>query len=75
MGAGVHGGFGNTQGSPKEDNQANPKQHLPKDESQLKHIFRDKPGHLKDTPQNRKLLVKLANNKNKYVGKDKYGNS
>mgnify|MGYP001653690414 CR=1 FL=1 len=22
---------------------------LPKDESQIKHIFRDKPGHLKDT--------------------------
>ena len=75
MGAGFHGGFGNTQGSPKEDNQANPKQHLPKDESRLKHIFRDKPGHLKDTPENRKLLVRLANNKNKYVGKDKYGNS
>lgn len=75
MGAGFHGGFGNTQGSQKEDNQANQKQHLPKDESQLKHIFKDKHGHLKDTPENRKLLVKLANNKNKYAGKDKYGNS
>jgi hypothetical protein len=75
MGAGFHGGFGNTQGSQKEDNQVNQKQHLPKDESQLKHIFKDKPGHLKDTPENRKTLVKLANNKSKYVGKDKYGNS
>ena len=61
MGAGYHGGFGNTQGSKREDKQANPKQHLPKDESQLKHIFTNKPGHLKDTPENRKLLVKLAN--------------
>ena len=75
MGAGFHGGFGKTQGSKKEDNQANQKQHLPKDESQLKHIFKDKPGHLKDTPENRKLLVNLANKKSKYVGKDKYGNS
>ncbi len=46
MGAGFHGGFGNTQGYTKEDNQANPKQHLPKDKSQLKHILKDKPGHL-----------------------------
>lgn len=75
MGAGFHGGFGNTHGSKKEDNQADQKQHLPKDESQLKHIFKDKPGHLKDTPKNRKMLVELANNKRKYVGKDKYGNS
>lgn len=75
MGTGFHGGFGNTQGYQKEYNQANSKQRLPKDESQLKHIFKDKPGYLKDTPENRKLLVKLANNKSKYVGKDKYGNS
>ncbi len=75
MGGGFHGGFGKTQGAKEQDNQAKQRQHLPKDESQLKHIFTDKPGHLKDTPENRKLLVNLANNKKCYVGKDKYGNS
>ena len=48
---------------------------MPKDESQLKHIFTNKSGHLTDTPENRQLLEKLANDKSKYVGKDKYGNS
>ncbi len=79
MGGGYHGGFGNSQGSKEEKKQAekqtNQIQHLPKDESQLKHIFTDQPGHLTDTPENRKLLEDLANNKSKYAGKDKYGNS
>ncbi|MBQ0017872.1 MAG: hypothetical protein KBS63_01495 [Clostridiales bacterium] len=65
MGGGRHGGFGNTGGSI----------HLPNEESQIKHIFGDRPGHLPDTQKNRELLVNLAQDKTKFIGKDKYGNS
>ena len=47
---------------------------LPPNDSQLKHIFEERDGHLPDTPDNRKLLEELANNKERYRGKDKYGN-
>ena len=70
MGAGIHGGFGNTN----YEKSLSGKNLLPKDDSQLKHIFSGKEGHLRDTPENRKLLTDLANNHNKFVGKDKYGN-
>ena len=43
---------------------------LPKNDSQLKHIFRDSPGHLLDTPENRKMLLDLANDTKYHVGKD-----
>lgn len=46
---------------------------LPEDESQLKHIFREAKGHLVDTPQNRKMLLELANDKSSHVGKDSRG--
>lgn len=48
---------------------------LPSNNSQLKHIFSGKDGHLSDTLANRKLLLDLANDKSKFIGKDKYGNS
>lgn len=47
---------------------------LPKNDSQLKHIFRKKAGHLKDTPENRVLLEQTANNENNYIGSDAFGN-
>ena len=47
---------------------------LPKNDSQLKHIFRDEDGHLKDTPENRKMLLDLANDDKYHMGKDMYGN-
>lgn len=73
MGAGIHGGFGeNTHGAKEHHGNG---QALPKNESQLKHIFSGKDGHLSDTPSNRKLLHDLANDKSKYIGTDKYGNS
>lgn len=47
---------------------------LPTNDSQLKHIFRNKKGHLMDTSDNRVLLEDVANNKNNYVGSDNHGN-
>lgn len=48
---------------------------LPMNNSQLKHIFGNREGHVPDTPQNRQKLIELANNSSKYLGKDKYGNT
>ena len=47
---------------------------LPTNDSQIKHIFRPKEGHLSDTPENRKLIETTANDPANYKGKDKYGN-
>lgn len=47
---------------------------LPKNDSQIRHIFRRKNGHIPDTPANRKLLEDVANNEENYMGVDKYGN-
>ena len=47
---------------------------LPSDESQLKHIFNDRPGHLPDTPKNRQALLDVANDDSCYLGVDGYGN-
>lgn len=47
---------------------------MPRNDSQLKHIFRDEEGHLPNTPENRKMISDLANNIEYYVGKDRYGN-
>ncbi len=47
---------------------------LPSDDSQLKHIFRRARGHLEDTPENRQLLLNLANDEKHHIGKDSYGN-
>ena len=47
---------------------------MPRNDSQLKHIFREDEGHLPDTPENRKMVSDLANDDRYYVGKDKYGN-
>lgn len=69
MGSGHHGGFGNTKGNEEREIV------LPPNDSQLKHILRVDVGHLPDTPENRKLLVDLANDSSKYLGKDKWGNS
>jgi RHS repeat-associated protein len=37
------------------------------------HIFSKSPGKLADTPANRKLIFNLANDKTKFIGKDKFG--
>jgi hypothetical protein len=42
-------------------------------ENNVKHIFRNSPGHLTDTPANRQLLIDVASNAKNYLGKDKFG--
>jgi hypothetical protein len=37
------------------------------------HIFEDRPGHLTDTPENRKSLIGLASNIKNFLGFDKHG--
>lgn len=75
MGAGFHGGFGKTEGAKRQEKKETNMQSLPENDAQIKHIFSGKEGHLEDTPANRKLLIDLANDKNKFIGTDKYGNS
>lgn len=43
-------------------------------ESRLGHIFRDTPGHLRDTAANRRLLQEVADEVGTTLGTDKYGN-
>ena len=45
---------------------------LPQNDAQIKHIFEEREGHLADTPENRELLINLANDSNAYMGKDKF---
>ncbi len=46
------------------------------DENRLLHIFRNAEGHLKsDTPENRKLLLDLANDPAHRLGIDQFGNT
>lgn len=68
MGGSVGGNFGNTKGSTKRIS-------LPSNDSQLNHIFRERKGHLTDTPEHRQLIVDTANNTKNYVGRDSYDNS
>jgi hypothetical protein len=44
-------------------------------EGRLGHIFRDAPGHLADTPANRKLLQGVADDPATTLGADKFGNT
>jgi len=47
---------------------------LPDKPAQIKHIFGNRPGHLPDTPSNRKLLTDTANTPKYYRGTDRFGN-
>jgi hypothetical protein len=45
------------------------------DERRLRHIFRDAPGHLTDTPANRQLLLALVTDDLNRIGNDRFGNA
>jgi hypothetical protein len=38
------------------------------------HIFRDAPGHVADTPENRTLIESTASNSDNFLGNDEFGN-
>ena len=67
--------IGNVTKNAKEVEKSIKNIQLPKDDSQLKHIFRNKEGHLMDTPENRQKLLDLSRDESKFKGIDKYGNS
>lgn len=46
---------------------------FPKNDSQIKHIFGERQGHVPDTPENRKLMLETCNNESNYMGTDRYG--
>ncbi|WP_130300832.1 MULTISPECIES: hypothetical protein [unclassified Duganella] len=45
------------------------------DDTRAKHIFSGKPGHMPDTPDNRRLLEDVANDPQAWVAYDRYGKS
>ncbi len=52
----------------------NPKKDIVIPEGRAKHIFRDAPGHVRDTPTNRQLLREVAADESAKLGTDKFGN-
>jgi filamentous hemagglutinin len=47
---------------------------LPTSESELGHIFRKAEGHIADNPENRMLLLSVANDEASRLESDQYGN-
>ena len=47
---------------------------FPKNDSQLKHMFRKGAGHLPDTPKNRNIIANVASNEDNYIGNDRNNN-
>ena len=71
MGRYIHSGTGGGSGGDgyNKSSDAN-RNKIPDNRSIVKHIFQDKEGHLKDTPENRKLIEDVANDPCCYSGKD-----
>lgn len=46
---------------------------FPQNDSQIKHLFRKKEGHVDDTPENRNLFLDICNDESNYLGTDRYG--
>jgi len=44
-------------------------------EKRIGHIFRDAPGHVKDTPENRQRLLELVEQAENFLGTDARGHS
>jgi RHS repeat-associated protein len=47
---------------------------FPTDPGQIAHIFRNAPGHIMDTPENRLVLQGVASNPSNRLGVDRFGN-
>jgi len=47
---------------------------FPTGESELRHIFRQAEGHIADTPENRNLLLSVANDVSARLESDQFGN-
>ena len=68
------GGSGVFKGTSGDKTSSTPvSNHLPSNDSQLKHIFRNASGHLPDTPENRELIESIANDPAYYYGVDGRG--
>ncbi len=50
------------------------KTRFPANVAQIRHIFRNAPGHVADTPTNRALLLEVANDASILLGPDAHGN-
>ena len=46
---------------------------MPKPRAQIMHILANRPNHLPDTPENRKLFEEISNDKHNYVRSDPRG--
>lgn len=47
---------------------------FPETETELRHIFREAAGHVLDTPENRQLLLEVANDEAARLESDQYSN-
>lgn len=47
---------------------------FPTKDSQIRHMFRNEPGHIIDTPQNRNTIATIASDEHNFIGTDKHGN-
>lgn len=66
--------FAGTRGKPQGrlDLESGPNS-FPAGESQTRHMFGNREGHLPDTASNRRLIEELANDPSCYLGTDKWG--
>lgn len=46
---------------------------MPKGRAQIMHIMSDRPGHMIDTPENRKILENISDDKNNFIRSDPRG--
>jgi len=61
--------------TPSDPSGRTPRVSLPSNEAQIRHIFREKEGHLPDVPENRRLLEDIASDKDAILGLDRWGNT
>ena len=67
-GGGSGGGGTSPTGNSGGEGDSATRNKLPPNDSQLKHMFAERKGHIPDTPENRQLLEDVANDPNCYLG-------